>query len=137
MENCYPVDCGEYTVAPMLVPAQCLKKYCEQESSCYPRLAPCAKPTYYCCEAKPAEYDCCAPPPQKNCCISPPPLRRNCPAPRPNCDSCCYYPPEPCCKPIKTKYIMPCYRYEDGRIVSSVYKYQRYLVGLVRFFFLH
>ncbi|KAJ8736262.1 hypothetical protein PYW08_006918 [Mythimna loreyi] len=114
MECCYPVDCGEYAVAPMLVPAYCPRKYCDQEPCC-PRLPRCQKPKYYCSE-KPCRvpvYDCCAAPPQKGCCSPSLPRRAPCPEPEP----CCYE--QPCCKPVKTKYIMPCYRYEDGRIANQ------------------
>ncbi|CAD0194870.1 unnamed protein product [Chrysodeixis includens] len=37
------------------------------------------------------------------------------PAHTPCCNSCCHRPS----KPVKTKYIIPCYRYEDGRITNQ------------------
>lgn len=127
MESCYPVDCGEYySVTPVLSP-NCSRKYCEPEPACCPRLPRCQKPVYYCCEPrKRSPYDCCDPPPHKGCC-SPPSSRRPCTI-QPNCEPSCYQPPP--CKPVKTKYIMPCYRYEDGRIVSYVHEWC-YLVELV------
>lgn len=56
------------------------------------------------------------------CCVPPPcPKRKNHSPQRHSshhdCSHCCdeYCPP---CKPVRTKYVIPCYRYEDGRIVS-------------------
>lgn len=57
---------------------------------------------------------CCAS--QPSCCKSHSP-QRNCSYHErsPCCDAYCHTP----CKPVRTKYVIPCYRYEDGRIVSS------------------
>lgn len=133
MDCYYPVDCGEFSVTPMLVANSCTPKCYEEEPACYPCLPRCTKPVYYCCEKKAPRSpppprtavceDCCVRPASPvRCCAprSPPPARQEscpppAPAPAPCCNSCC-----PPCKPVKTKYIIPCYRYEDGRIVSSV-----------------
>lgn len=56
--------------------------------------------------------------PARRASLSPPlPAARSPPMPAPYSDICptCS---QPTCRPVKTKYVMPCYRYEDGRIVS-------------------
>lgn len=146
MECCYQPNCEEYAVTPMLVAPPCTTKYCHEEPACVPCLPRCQKPVYYCCTKEPPppkrEYYCCAAKevPKRDCCPLPPqtvccppqtvccrprstPPRHDCshggapPPPQQQvCSSCCARPPPP--KPVKTKYIMPCYRYEDGRIVS-------------------
>lgn len=145
MEFCHPVDCGEFAVTPMLVAPVCTPKCCEEAPMCYPCLPRCPKPVYYCCEKKVPKQrtpvydeDCCHHTPSARCCVNPPPTgcclppqsaryceprsppqtrQDPCKAPAQYCDNCCHPP----CKPVKTKYIIPCYRYEDGRIVSFVY----------------
>lgn len=134
MDCCYS-GCDGYEVAPMLEPPCC--ECCDDEPVSYPRLPVCnphcckkpPKPMYcheskppkvmYCCESKPPKlmYCCEKKPPKvvyktKPCC-------NDCHRPPSPCHktSCCH-DSEPCCKPVKTKYIIPCYRYEDGRIVS-------------------
>ncbi|XP_047985696.1 uncharacterized protein LOC125225865 [Leguminivora glycinivorella] len=114
-------ECGANTVRPMLVPPRAD----DGPVAYYPCLPACTK-TYYCCEkpkSKPREESSrrgeCRHSQQKierrPC--SPPNNHQDCfvirsPSPRP---PCC----EPQCKPTKTKYIIPCYRYEDGRIANQ------------------
>lgn len=135
MACCYPEDCGEYAVTPMLI-APCLPtKCCEDPPVCYPCLPRCPKgQIVYCCEKPPrskrepccenstAESDCgeCNPPPasKQQRCRPSTPRQSSCAAP-PNCCPTC-------CRPMKTKYVIPCYRYEDGRIVS----FHKFLINL-------
>lgn len=69
------------------------------------------------CDCSQCEYcnpSCCAPPPPS--CRKGHASQSNCN--RDECSPCCdAYCPTPC-KPVRTKYVIPCYRYEDGRIVS-------------------
>uniref|UniRef100_A0A2A4J3U5 Uncharacterized protein n=1 Tax=Heliothis virescens TaxID=7102 RepID=A0A2A4J3U5_HELVI len=124
MECCYPPDCGECTVTPMLVAPNCVPKYCDEEPpTCYPCLPRCQKPMYVCYDQKPTrpktprcqayERESC--PRHASCCSPRPPRHEPCSAPEPSCEPCC----PPPCKPVKTKYIIPCYRYEDGRITNQ------------------
>lgn len=126
MACCYSEDCGEFAVTPMLI-APCLPtKCCEDPPVCYPCLPRCPKgQMVYCCEKRPQprQAPCCES--DDGCDIPPPPPRQQCsrpqPAPR---QSSCKAPPDccpTCCRPMKTKYVIPCYRYEDGRIVSLFY----------------
>ncbi|XP_026320054.1 keratin-associated protein 10-11-like isoform X2 [Hyposmocoma kahamanoa] len=59
---------------------------------------------------------CCAS--QPSCCKSHSP-QRNCSHHEcsPCCDAYCHTP----CKPVRTKYVIPCYRYDDGRIFQERY----------------
>ncbi|CAB3256481.1 unnamed protein product [Arctia plantaginis] len=112
---------------------------CCEPAECYEE-----KPVLYCCEKKPPKvvyccqnkevvYNCNKKPPgaahhsEKKptkvvyCCEKEPPKVVYCcekPAtpPSPPPKHCC----EESCRPVKTKYIMPCYRYEDGRIVEKL-----------------
>ncbi|KAJ8735650.1 hypothetical protein PYW07_007270 [Mythimna separata] len=87
------------------------KSYCEKPQYCCiekPHKSYSEKPKYYCTE-KPVK--CYAP--QYVCCEPPPPRHKVCPVP----DPCCHQ--QHYCKPVKTKYIMPCYRYEDGRVTNQ------------------
>ncbi|KAF9421456.1 hypothetical protein HW555_002671 [Spodoptera exigua] len=123
MECCYQPDCGEYTVTPMLVAPSCTPNYCVEEAAYIPCLPRCQKPVYYCCTKEVPKRECCPLPSQPVCCRpqSTPPQHVQCPPPQEACDSCCTQPPQPPpCKPPKTKYIIPCYRYEDGRIERYV-----------------
>lgn len=129
MACCYSEDCGEFAVTPMLI-APCLPtKCCEDPPVCYPCLPRCGKgKVVYCCE-KPTPCrpePCCRQEPCEHSadsdagdCHPPPRPQHSRPAPR---QSSCKPPPNccpTCCRPMKTKYVIPCYRYEDGRIVSS------------------
>ncbi|KAJ0182425.1 hypothetical protein K1T71_001794 [Dendrolimus kikuchii] len=120
----YPEDCGQFAVAPMLVAPCYPTKCCEDPPMCYPCLPRCppAK-VVYCCDKKPPctpprtptcheAHDCCEQPPQKNRPRSPPPTRKHSHTATPDSCPTCYST----CKPVKTKYVIPCYRYEDGRI---------------------
>ncbi|XP_061709058.1 uncharacterized protein LOC133519130 isoform X3 [Cydia pomonella] len=123
MEICCLEECGANSVRPVLIAPRCN----DAPVDFYPCLPACTK-TYYCCEKpKPKESreessrrgECrhsqhkmerrpCSPPNNHQDCYVVRP-----PSPRP---PCC----EPQCKPTKTKYIIPCYRYEDGRIVRRL-----------------
>ncbi|XP_063395340.1 uncharacterized protein LOC134680189 isoform X2 [Cydia fagiglandana] len=119
MEICCLEECGADSVRPMLVAPRCI-----DNPPYHPCLPACTK-TYYCCDKPPkpkhchrhcikAEYEPCSPPNNHQDCYI---VRSPSPSPR---SLCC----EPCeshreCKPTKTKYIMPCYRYEDGRIANQ------------------
>ncbi|XP_061709057.1 uncharacterized protein LOC133519130 isoform X2 [Cydia pomonella] len=122
MEICCLEECGANSVRPVLIAPRCN----DAPVDFYPCLPACTK-TYYCCEKpKPKESreessrrgECrhsqhkmerrpCSPPNNHQDCYVVRP-----PSPRP---PCC----EPQCKPTKTKYIIPCYRYEDGRIANQ------------------
>lgn len=57
------------------------------------------------------------------CCASPPTSHHKSHSPERHsshqeCNHCCDAYCRPPCKPVRTKYVIPCYRYEDGRIVS-------------------
>lgn len=113
-----------YAVTPMLVSPFHAEKCCEAPPICYPCLPRCPKgQIIYCCE-KPLQKcsrtsdsnyeDCCNEKPKK---LMPPPVTCNEQASCPRHEQYC----SPChdhCKQVKTKYVIPCYRYEDGRIVS-------------------
>lgn len=114
MAFCYE-DLGDYTVTPMLVSPTVPERCCEAPL-CYPCLPRCSKQIVYCEKppSKPVRY--C----DEYCHEKPRPAKEsrykqrcNSPA-RESCCPTCNNP----CKPIKTKYVIPCYRYEDGRIVS-------------------
>ncbi|XP_063616570.1 uncharacterized protein LOC134789838 isoform X2 [Cydia splendana] len=109
MEICCLEECGANSVRPVLVAPRC------NDAEYYPCLPACTK-TYYCCDKpKPkhchrhckTEYEPCPPPNNHQDCYVVRP-----PSPRPCCE-----PHQ--CKPTRTKYIMPCYRYEDGRIANQ------------------
>lgn len=131
MACCYPDECGEYAVTPMLVTPLCPSKCPDSEALCYPCLPSCPKgQIMYCCEKRPPKapprtpanccednYDCHDPKGSRPKPRSPPPSRQSHCNPPLECQNCGY----PSCKPVKTKYVMPCYRYEDGRIVSHRY----------------
>lgn len=155
---CHCEECGDFTVPPLVMPSNPEKSYCPVEPYCAPFMPQCVKvPIVYCCERprSPCRNECqpCCPPPahrtprEKRPCDdcdysrcrypSPPP----CPPPQSShrknhspqrecddCGGCCSTP----CKPVRTKYVIPCYRYEDGRIVSSFAKL--FLVPALDFF---
>ncbi|OWR41900.1 hypothetical protein KGM_203779 [Danaus plexippus plexippus] len=115
-----------YAVTPMLVSPFHAEKCCEAPPICYPCLPRCPKgQIIYCCE-KPLQKcsrtsdsnyeDCCNEKPKK---LMPPPVTCNEQASCPRHEQYC----SPChdhCKQVKTKYVIPCYRYEDGRIERYV-----------------
>ncbi|XP_075982585.1 uncharacterized protein LOC142980865 [Anticarsia gemmatalis] len=116
MECCYPIgDCEPYSVTPVFVAHRAPAKYCEEPPMCCPRLPECPGKIMYCCEAKPKTVYCCEATPTKYCCEKKPPREEERPAPCKKSPPCCQAP-APCPPPVKTKYIIPCYRYEDGRI---------------------
>ncbi|KAL4712755.1 hypothetical protein ACJJTC_008052 [Scirpophaga incertulas] len=114
MACCYQDECGEFSVTPMLV-APCLPaRYREEPAICYPCLPSCPKgKDVYCCEEKhrrhrsPVYDQRKSPPPRRQCCKNS--------APSDSSQNPC----STCCKPIKMKYVIPCYRYEDGRIANQ------------------
>ncbi|RVE48161.1 hypothetical protein evm_007221 [Chilo suppressalis] len=125
MACCYYEDCGEYAVTPMLI-APCLPpNRCEDQPVCLPCLPGCNKSqVVYCCEKpRPRRRSpaCCEhQDDEENCCPPPPRREKTCHAPRQT--SSCSHPPDNCStcyKPVKTKYVIPCYRYEDGRIMNQ------------------
>ncbi|XP_063822929.1 keratin-associated protein 10-1-like isoform X1 [Ostrinia nubilalis] len=125
MACCYPEDCGEYAVTPMLI-APCLPtKCCEDPPVCYPCLPRCPKgQMVYCCEKRPPPRQSQSCESDEGCCDPPPAPRQKCsrPPPAPRQSSSCAAPPNccpTCCRPMKTKYVIPCYRYEDGRITNQ------------------
>lgn len=76
---------------------------------CYEKKASCVPPTTYECDE---DNDCFKEQPRKY--KPPPPTRKQSPiASSESCPTC-----NSACKSVKTKYVIPCYRYEDGRIVS-------------------
>ncbi|XP_022822051.1 sperm mitochondrial-associated cysteine-rich protein-like isoform X4 [Spodoptera litura] len=134
---CAPKYCDE---EPACMP--CLPRCQKPVYYCCTKEPP-PKRDYYCCTKVAPKRDCCPLPPQTVCCpVSPqtvccrprstPPRHDSCghgghgghgghPPPQPQqqaCNSCCAQPPPN--KPVKTKYIIPCYRYEDGRIVNPL-----------------
>lgn len=135
MANCHTEDLVEYMVSPMLVTPCYPSKYCEESPMCCPYLPRCPKGYVYCrekspskthrpmpmeCESEPVVYETrhnchhCPSPTRYRTARSPPPHTPQ----KPN-ESHCPTCSQPICKPVKTKYVMPCYRYEDGRIVSA------------------
>ncbi|XP_022822048.1 keratin-associated protein 10-8-like isoform X1 [Spodoptera litura] len=133
---CAPKYCDE---EPACMP--CLPRCQKPVYYCCTKEPP-PKRDYYCCTKVAPKRDCCPLPPQTVCCpVSPqtvccrprstPPRHDSCghgghgghgghPPPQPQqqaCNSCCAQPPPN--KPVKTKYIIPCYRYEDGRITNQ------------------
>ncbi|XP_072937783.1 uncharacterized protein [Epargyreus clarus] len=116
MAYCFSEDCGDYAVTPMLVSPCGPVKCCESAPMCYPCLPRCPKgQVVYCCDKRPCgksrreereEEDCCS-------------LKHRAP-PEPAPQYCCPTCNQPTCKPVKTKYVIPCYRYEDGRIVNPI-----------------
>ncbi|KAM3967895.1 uncharacterized protein ACR2FA_011444 [Aphomia sociella] len=124
MAFCCSEDCGEYAVAPMLVSPCIPTKCCEEPPLCYPYLPPYPKgQVLYHCEKRPPrtpprspicynirddeQNDSCC----RHHCQSTPPTRPPPSTPQNCCPTCCHSS-----KPVKTKYVIPCYRYEDGRI---------------------
>ncbi|CAG9791198.1 unnamed protein product [Diatraea saccharalis] len=135
MACCYHEDCGEYAVTPMLI-APCMPtRCCDDPPVCYPCLPTCnTSQIVYCCEKQrprrrsPAccehhhhdgdsseqhhhSGDSCSPHRRQK-------SHQHGPRQTPPCSlspDCC----TPCCKPVKTKYVIPCYRYEDGRIMNQ------------------
>ncbi|XP_073958413.1 uncharacterized protein isoform X4 [Choristoneura fumiferana] len=131
MDCCYvEEECEDYSVRPMLM-VPCAPVKCRGEApACFPCLPRCSKKVY-CCEkpkSKPTvrspafsdepDDDCCQPkkrssrPRSSDDSYQSPQRQARCPPP-PCYEPCC----QPTCKPVKTKYVIPCYRYEDGRIV--------------------
>ncbi|XP_062524723.1 uncharacterized protein LOC134198691 isoform X3 [Bombyx mori] len=130
MQYCYPEDCGPFAVAPVLVTSSYPTR-CEESPTCYPCLPHCPQSMVYCCDTRPKtplrRSSCCDSkefdsrnrnrnhsPPRQNRNSPPPPCRSDSThKPSSNCcPTCC----QPTCQPVKTKYVIPCYRYEDGRI---------------------
>ncbi|XP_052759012.1 uncharacterized protein LOC113518547 isoform X2 [Galleria mellonella] len=131
MDYCYPEDCSEFAVTPMLT-APCYQTKSEELPLCYACMPECPKGRFvYCSEKRlpktpprtPNRYS----KKQKDCDDlnsrsyhghDSSYRRRNlspC-APQSYCPTCC----QSTCKPIKTKYVIPCYRYEDGRIANPL-----------------
>lgn len=144
MECCYSDDCEAYAVTPVLM-APCYPTKCSEDPPmCYPCLPRCPRGqiAYY-CEKKPKtpprttdqnylKSECNRCPNRRQRSSTPPrqhkrsstPTRNSsnansCQSPLNYCTACC----QPTCKPVKTKYVIPCYRYEDGRIVSWILIY--------------
>ncbi|XP_045770698.1 uncharacterized protein LOC123871130 [Maniola jurtina] len=119
MAYCFD-ELGDYAVTPMLV-SPCDPEKCCQPPPCYPCLPRCPKGqvVYYC--EKPQSTQSKSSKNCDNCCYETPKAeshckRRSSSPPRDDCCPTCSNP----CKPIKTKYVIPCYRYEDGRIEQYV-----------------
>ncbi|CAK1540132.1 unnamed protein product [Leptosia nina] len=113
--SCSYDECGDYQVTPVLMAPCDSGPCCDAPAVCYPCLPRCPKgQVVYCCEKKPrgrlpcTDDDCCEQPKQST---RPQDHRRDC-SPHQCCPACKH----PSCKPVKTKYVIPCYRYEDGRI---------------------
>lgn len=113
-------EVGEYAVTPILM-TPCSPNQCCYGASCLPCLSLCDKKQIECHEIRP-ERKCRKPsPPPYKCCHDCSERPRS-----PDCSKCHstqkYEEYCPACKksmsPVKTKYVIPCYRYEDGRIVS-------------------
>ncbi|XP_039760849.1 uncharacterized protein LOC120634371 isoform X4 [Pararge aegeria] len=110
---------GDYAVTPMLISPCGPEKYCEAPPICYSCLPHCPKGqmVYYCdkpqCTKSPRRRDdpCNDIPEKPNSHYK----RQLSPPTKEDCCPTCNNP----CKPIKTKYVIPCYRYEDGRIVNQ------------------
>ncbi|XP_060807999.1 uncharacterized protein LOC106140079 [Amyelois transitella] len=117
MECCFDIDgCEDFAITPVLVTPCYPQKCAEDPPMCYPCLPGCAKgKLMYCCEKRAPRAPARTPRDgdrdrNQDCSHArnmpsrePPPQRDN---------SCC----QPTCKPVRTKYVIPCYRYEDGRI---------------------
>ncbi|XP_039760831.1 uncharacterized protein LOC120634371 isoform X2 [Pararge aegeria] len=111
---------GDYAVTPMLISPCGPEKYCEAPPICYSCLPHCPKGqmVYYCdkpqCTKSPRRRDdpCNDIPEKPNSHYK----RQLSPPTKEDCCPTCNNP----CKPIKTKYVIPCYRYEDGRIEQYV-----------------
>ncbi|XP_013177167.1 PREDICTED: uncharacterized protein LOC106124756 isoform X3 [Papilio xuthus] len=111
MDCCFVNECERFAVTPVLVSPQV--KCCESA----PIYVPCCNDkVVYCCE----KIRPCTPVARKICydgncdhtctlCSEPP--QKFCPT--------CRQPTGPPAKPA-VKYVMPCYRYEDGRIVQNL-----------------
>ncbi|XP_069359400.1 keratin-associated protein 9-1-like isoform X1 [Maniola hyperantus] len=119
MAYCFD-DLGDYAVTPMLVSPCGSEKCCQPPPLCYPCLPRCPKGqvVYYC--EKPQSIQRKSSKNCDSCCHETPKAesycKRRCLSPsREDCCPSCNNP----CKPIKTKYVIPCYRYEDGRIVNQ------------------
>ncbi|XP_069359402.1 uncharacterized protein [Maniola hyperantus] len=120
MAYCFD-DLGDYAVTPMLVSPCGSEKCCQPPPLCYPCLPRCPKGqvVYYC--EKPQSIQRKSSKNCDSCCHETPKAesycKRRCLSPsREDCCPSCNNP----CKPIKTKYVIPCYRYEDGRIVQKL-----------------
>ncbi|XP_069359404.1 uncharacterized protein [Maniola hyperantus] len=120
MAYCFD-DLGDYAVTPMLVSPCGSEKCCQPPPLCYPCLPRCPKGqvVYYC--EKPQSIQRKSSKNCDSCCHETPKAesycKRRCLSPsREDCCPSCNNP----CKPIKTKYVIPCYRYEDGRIVNPL-----------------
>ncbi|XP_013177166.1 PREDICTED: keratin-associated protein 10-5-like isoform X2 [Papilio xuthus] len=110
MDCCFVNECERFAVTPVLVSPQV--KCCESA----PIYVPCCNDkVVYCCE----KIRPCTPVARKICydgncdhtctlCSEPP--QKFCPT--------CRQPTGPPAKPA-VKYVMPCYRYEDGRIINQ------------------
>lgn len=113
-------ESDDYTVTPMIlspcVPEQC----CERPSPCYVSLPRCPKGEIALIEKPHNKNSKRTNQVGDNCCREF--IKQNSPELQRRQSS--YSSQEYCptcnspCKPIKTKYVIPCYRYEDGRIVS-------------------
>lgn len=114
-------EIGEYAVAPILMSPYSHDPCCLGTTSCMPYLSLCEKKKEECHEIRPERkspkpsrptYNCCS-----ECSERPrSPAHSKCPSSQKYeeyCPTC-----KNSCNPVKTKYVIPCYRYEDGRIVS-------------------
>ncbi|XP_068626488.1 uncharacterized protein [Battus philenor] len=121
MECCYSNECENYSVTPILLSPCPPIKCCESAPVYIPCQSSCnEKQVIFCCEKPPtstpqAKKVCCDD--QGNCLTK---CQRCADAQQSYCPTC-HQPTNP---PVKTpvKYIMPCYRYEDGRIEQYVPK---------------
>ncbi|CAH2102358.1 unnamed protein product [Euphydryas editha] len=113
----------DYTVTPMIVSPCVPEQCCDRPSPCYVSLPRCPKREIIFCERTPNKNSKKGNPVHDNCCNeflkqqhSPElPRRQSSSSSQEYCPTC-----NNSCKPIKTKYVIPCYRYEDGRIEQYV-----------------
>ncbi|CAH4031260.1 unnamed protein product [Pieris brassicae] len=113
--SCSYDDCGDYQVTPVLMAPCDSMPCCDGPALCYPCLPRCPKgQIVYCCERKPCR------PPKDECCYQTKKTKSNDRQRDPERDCspnhCCPPCKHTTCNPVKTKYVIPCYRYEDGRI---------------------
>ncbi|CAK1602206.1 unnamed protein product [Parnassius mnemosyne] len=129
MDCCYSNDCEQFSTTPILFTPCTPVKFCESTPVCIPCVPTCnQQQIIYCCE-KPQQslprlkkvYN------DSHCDDCDPCHLQSTQKPRSQHKRCfdshsqeycptCHQPTD---TPVKTKYIMPCYRYEDGRIINQ------------------
>ncbi|CAH0727425.1 unnamed protein product, partial [Brenthis ino] len=116
-------EIGEYAVTPILISPSEPDPCCFGTATYCPYLPRCSKKQTDCCETKPqSKYPRISTSTHNSCSehferLQSPtsPKYQTAHLPKEYCPTC-----KSPCKPVKTKYVIPCYRYEDGRIVGKL-----------------